>query len=378
MTRILIALLALLIGVGGYATWRGRHFLRSCLAAGSVVACGSSALGMNTSTVADAPRPAIATPAAAALTAVPYGPTSLWNLRVGPDPRIASYSAKVIAQEFADGNTQPVRNQEPGVYDYGHPIYFATATDPLVNLQCTRYCGSAYPKSMRVPAIARPAGGSDSHMAVIQPDMTEIDMWGVSKPAANYASGQTIVAANVANCGSYVTGSGFAADIGSTAGQACLGAGLLRASELLSGHINHALFLVAQCVIGTQRPTPPSAATGQCANGIGPPLGGRLWADVAAPSGLPPWSAAIWNALHTYGGYLMDSSPTSPNIQGIGFLSSSGEQDYVYGAPDPYAALAAQGWSSIPITGSLRPRWAGADRWNPPGLTEHLHWLAPS
>ena len=376
MTRITIALLGILVAVGVYSAWRGRHVLRACFSAGIIV-CGSSALGLNASGAAVAPRPAIPLPAAATQVAIPYGPSSPWNQRVGATPKIAGYSARVIAQEFADGNTQPVRNQEAGTYDYGHPIYFATAEDPLVKLQCTRYCGTAYPKSMRVPAIARPAGGSDSHMAVIQPDMTEIDMWGVTKTAGNYASGQTIVAMNVANCGSYVTGSGFAADIGSTAGQACLGAGLLKASELLSGTINHALFLVGQCAIGTQLPTPPTAATGQCANGVGPPLGGRLWADVAAPSGLEPWSAAIWNALHNFGGYLMDNSPTSPNINGIGFMSTSGERDYVYGMPDPFAALAAQGWSSIPIAGGLQARWVGADRWNPPGLKDHLHWLAP-
>ena len=368
----MIALFGVLLAVAVYAGWRGRHVLHACLTAG-VIACGSSALGMAATAP---PQPTTPLPAAAGQIAVPYGPTSPWNLRVGASPKIASYSAQVIAQEFADGNTMPVRSQEAGKYDYGHPIYFATAQDPLVNLQCTQYCGAAYPKSMRVPAIARPAGGSDSHMAVIQPDMTEIDMWFVTKPTGNYASGQTIVAGNVANCGSYVTGSGFAADIGSTAGQACLGAGLLQASELASGTINHALLLGAQCAIGTQWPTRPDASTGKCANGIGPPLGGRLWADIAAPSGLEPWSAAIWNALHNYGGYLIDSSPTSPNIQGIQFSAASGEPSYVYGMPDPYAALAKQGWSSIPITGAVQARWYGADPWNPPGLREHLHWLA--
>ena len=60
------------------------------------------------------------------------------------------------------------------------------------------------------------------------------------------------------------------------------------------------------------------------------------------------------------------------------------EPAFDYGQPDPFAALASQGWYSITIPnadkhGTARQRWIGADPWNPPGVDfpQHIHWLAP-
>jgi hypothetical protein len=319
---------------------------------------------------------AAAAPAGPPVLRVPYGPTSPWNRRVSANPTIAAYSAAVIARQFKAGNTQPVRNQEAGKFDYGHPVFTAVATDPLVKLVCNQYCSPGYPTRAYIPAKARPAGGSDAHMAVIQPDGSEIDLWALyGVPGRDWQTGDTATAGNVVNCGSYSSGSGFATAIGATAGQACLGAGIITAADLIAGQINHALFLVVQCAVGTQYPTPPTASTGKCTSGIGPALGGRLWLDSVAPPGLPAWSAAIWNALHTYGGYVMDDTAGAATVDGIAFMAASGEQTHAYGLPNPFAGV--PGWSSIPISGALEPRWIGADPWNPPGLAQHAHWLAP-
>lgn len=308
----------------------------------------------------------------------PYGPTSPWNRPISANPTIASYSAAVIAGQFRSGNTQPVRNQEAGVWDYGHPVFFAAAADPVVKLVCNQFCSPGYPTSARIPPKARPAGGSDAHMAVVQPDGTEIDFWALyGLPGHDWQAGDTATAGNVSACGSYASGSGFATVIGATAGEACLGAGIITAGDLLAGRIDHALFLVLQCAIGTQYPTPSSASTDPCTGGVGPPLGGRLWYDQVAPTSLKPWEQAILNALHTYGGYLMDDIGGGAGVSGVAFMAVSGEQTYAFGLPNPFAGLSAQGWASISVPGALELRWLGSDPWNPAaaGFAQHMRWL---
>jgi hypothetical protein len=281
-----------------------------------------------------------------------------------------------------------VRDEEAGPYDYGHPIYYAQSTDPVVTLHCTQYCNTAdnggLPATIHLPALARPAGGSDAHMAVIQPDGTEIDLWATTAPSGNWTTGSTVTASAVANCGNFATGSGFTpTGPAATAGGACLGAGLLRANELLAGTIDHALFLVAQCAVGAQYPAYPGASTSQCTSGQGPALGGRLWYDVAdattnANTALKPWEKAILNALHDYGGYLEDDTSGGTSVSGIGFLAESGEASWIFGQTDPFAALvAAQGWTSAAIGGAFTPRYIGASSWQPSGVNfaAHLHWL---
>ena len=315
--------------------------------------------------------------------------TSPWNLHVSSSPRYATNSSAVIATEFGSGNTQPVRSEEAGPYDYGHPVYYASASDPLVNLHCTAYCNTAdnggLPASMHIPAQARPAGGSDAHMAVIQPDGTEIDLWATNSPSSNWTSGATVTAQAIANCGNFVTGSGFTpTGPAATAGGACLGAGLLRANELASGSIGHALFLIAQCAVGWQYPAFPNASTNGCTSGGGPPLGGRLWYDVpdattAANTNLKPWEKAILNALHDYGGYLEDDVSGGASVSGIAFLAESGEAPWAFGQTDPFSSLVSQGWSTIPVGGALDMRYLGASPWQPGNVNfaAHLHWLDP-
>jgi hypothetical protein len=341
-----------------------------------------------TAPVACGSEPALQNGVAYATGWSPYNCTSSpWHLRVSSKPTYAANSSAVIATEFASGNTQPVREQEAGEYDYGHPVYYASASDPLVTLHCTAYCNTVdnggLPASMHVPAQARPAGGGDAHMAVIQPDGTEIDLWATTQPGKNWTTGATVTAQAMANCGNFVTGSGFTpTGPAATAGGACVGAGLLRANELAAGSIDHALFLIAQCAVGSQYPTFPGASTDTCTSGQGPALGGRLWYDVPdatteANAALMPWEKAILNALHDYGGYLEDDVSGGPSVSGIDVLAESGEAAYVFGQPDPFAALASQGWTGVSVSGALTLRYIGADPWQPSGVNfaAHMHWL---
>ena len=322
----------------------------------------------------------------------PYGATSVWNRRVSDHPAIAPFSAAVVAHQFPDGkNDRPFRSNEPGVYDYGHPIFYAAASDPLVSTRCDQFCGT-FPPRIRIPAKARPAGGSDAHFEIVQPDGTDISMWATyGTPGRDWQSGDTVTAGNISNCGSFFTGPGtMPQGPAPTAGGACLRAGEITAAELLAGHIDHALFAAGACANGRQYPAVPEASTHECTSGIGPPLGAREWydvpcADTEANSRLRPWEKAILCALHDYGAYMEDSGGGGAYFTGIGVDGTeSTEAALDYGQPDPFAALAAQGWYAITIPnadkhGTARPRWVGADVWNPPGVDfpHHVHWLAP-
>lgn len=342
----------------------------------------------------------------------PYARTSFWNAPVSTRPALLPNSAAIVAAQFPGGiNPTPVRSAEAGKYDYGHPRFFATPSDPLVHLQCTKYCGApdngGLPKATHIPPKARPAGGTDAHFDVVQPDGTEIDFWAVygspgSDPrwnaphdiqARDWQTGDTISAANIANCGSFASGSGrFSVGPGATAAGFCTNGGIVTAAELLAGHIGHALFVGGQCAIGAQFPAANGASTQRCTSGIGPPLGGREWYDVPcaatrANGRLQTWEKAILCALNEYGGYFGDNGDGGANFTGgVAPLLESEEpwRDYNgAGYSSPFAPLAAQGWYNIRIPdalpGSAGNRWIGADRWNPPGVDfpAHMHWLAP-
>jgi hypothetical protein len=323
----------------------------------------------------------------------PYGATSVWNRRISEHPIIAPFSAAVVAHQFPGGkNYGPFRANEAGVYDYGHPIFYAVASDPQVNTRCNQFCGT-FPAQIRIPAKARPAGGSDAHFEIIQPDGSDISMWATyGTPGRDWQTGDTVTAGNISNCGSFFTGPGtIERGPGPTAGGACLRAGQITAAELLAGHIDHALFVGGPCAQGRQYPANPEASTHECTSGVGPPLGAREWYDVPcstteANSNLHPWEKAILCALHDYGGYMEDSgSGGFAYFTGLGVNGTESiEPAFDCGQPDPFAALASQDWYTITIPnadkhGTARQRWVGADPWNPPGVDfpQHIHWLAP-
>lgn len=57
----------------------------------------------------------------------PFAATSVFNSLVPANPKIASYSSAVVANQFPGGAGGPVRVTEPGQYDYSHPVFYATA-----------------------------------------------------------------------------------------------------------------------------------------------------------------------------------------------------------------------------------------------------------
>lgn len=315
-------------------------------------------------------------------TFVPYGGSRIWNSTL-PDSGAAllANSAGIVQNAQSSTNGPAVHTQEysgSGGYDVSHPVVVATTSDPLVKTSCYIYCnGTTAPASVYIPAAARPAGGSDHHLAVVQPDGTEVDFWEVSQNstqggsvARNWQSGDTLDFGSGASCGNFSSGSGETTN-GATAGGGCLGAGLVRAAELNAGNIAHALFVGTNCVANYY--VYPATQTAQvCTDSSLPnvPLGARIQViDTAAQiqaMPLQPWEKTILIALHTYGGYIMDTGGSAPST--VGLVDVEIEDDAQFAAfgttVTPMQSYgAANGWTPVSVNGATR--YIAASPWNP-------------
>jgi hypothetical protein len=338
----------------------------------------------------------------------PFNATgSVWTTKLSANPTIASYSTTVINYQFGSGNTFPLRSQEAGPSDYAYSVFYCDAANNAscvtVTLTCvpssSTYCTPSLPATIRVPPQMRPpchGCSGDQISGIIQPDNSEIDIAYYNMPSGNWGTaGNTTIVGSAGYCPNWITGNGFYSNVvpsnqtGATAGGNCITAGIMRANELASGTINHALKLIPQCAgNGTQYPVGPSMATALCGNPTyGPPLGALLWYDC------PPGSTAngcivpttnperaIMGALHDYGGYFLDNINGATGVTGLWIIQESGEMFYDFGTTNPWSTL---GWTGNPIPGAWGGlRYTYEDIWNPTGFTatywkQHFHWLAP-
>jgi hypothetical protein len=178
----------------------------------------------------------------------PYSDSSPFNRPIPAAPRVLGNSAAIVGWLLAFGAIQNLVAGAAGrgELDGGRPLYWSQPTDPSFTLHCTGP-GATCPienAHIRVPARARPAGGSDAHLTVVDhASGWEYDLWGVqSKPAAGGTltfrwGGKTRID------GDGLHSAGVAAGYGGAAG-------VLRAEELQSGQINHALFMSVRCDSG--------------------------------------------------------------------------------------------------------------------------------
>ncbi len=120
----------------------------------------------------------------------PYGTASPFNQPLDPNPPVAPNSDAVVRRLLHLGAAEAInvpahaRDRD----DWGHPLYFAHPFDPEYRIHCTHNVDwgtcAVEGATVRIPAAARPATGSDHHLAVIdQSTGWEYDLWLVqSKP----------------------------------------------------------------------------------------------------------------------------------------------------------------------------------------------------
>jgi hypothetical protein len=250
----------------------------------------------------------------------PYADTSPLNRLLPTSPKLVSNSSTIVARLLGDplfaGGPQDKDVGNAGTAgDWSPPTYFAKSTDPLFTVHCTKSWGRCEPegRQIRIPDQAKPAGGGDGHLGVIQPDGDEYDFWQVqSKPAG----GGTITI----SWGGITRIDGDGLGSNATAAHVGLAGGRVRAQELEAGHIDHALLMVTKCVNGSYVYPAESASATPCtqlgsSNANAPSLGAHFrinYSDAEIDAlRVPAWKKTILVALARYGMFITDTGSGS-------------------------------------------------------------------
>ena len=266
----------------------------------------------------------------------PYSPGSPFNQPLPRHPRLAANSAAIVRRVLSFGPPRPLTAGEAGTNeDYDHPGYYPQPTDPWFRIHCTEPWGRCSVEGMwvQIPNAARPAAGGDGHMAVVdQLNGWEYDFWRVEhKPSGGGVisvawGGRTPLGGN--GLGGSATATDFA-----------LQAGIIRAQEMQSGTINHALFMTVDCTTGNSV-YPAQGCGTACPNPTNAPAGGMRFqlnysdAQIAALR-VPAWKKTILRALAHYGAFIGDTRGT-----GLGFEFESGSTYTSFGYADQMVRFA--------------------------------------
>jgi hypothetical protein len=270
----------------------------------------------------------------------PFSDAASFTTRLSPNSPLASDNGAVRQHMQRYGWSF---GWDPSQFSIGpgsRPVFYASPSDPVMTIHCTSSAGPGTCQGangidvngarINVPAGARPDGNSDAHMTVIETATgAEYDFWRAS------VSGSTITAGTGAetnvNTGNGTGGGGDAANL-------ALSAGLLRPSELVSGHIDHALVIVVPCTDATGFHVgytwPAKGGWGQaCGQGVNEPastapaLGQLVRLDMTPPqiadSGAPAWEQTIMTALADYGAYIEDTGGIARQMSIIAQAPSS-------------------------------------------------------
>ena len=178
--------------------------------------------------------------------------------------------------------------------DYSIPVYRASASDPLVTINAVSGTNIG-PVTVRIPANAQSAAGTDKHLVVISPDGLSSDEW----EGLDLSTRTAYVYIHVD-----LEGSGVGIGWARATGVSELG-GLIRNEEVAGGVIPHALaFGLPGGLISPNCPIWPAITCD--GGGEGSLL--AIPPDTPKPAGLSPLGSAIFDALQHYGGYDVDQT----------------------------------------------------------------------
>jgi len=248
----------------------------------------------------------------------PFASGSPFNRPIPSSPRLVRNSSEIVQRMVSlyGGPAKMTAGDADSVYDYSHPLYYASAGDPVFTLHCYETSWGTCPiegHRIRIPDAARPAGGGDGHMAVLDyASGWEYDLYKVrSKPAG----GGTLEF----RWGGRTRLDGDGLGTNATAAHFALSAGIIRPEELAAGRIDHALFMVVKCTGGTAV-YPAGGGGAKCADTTNAPAGGMRFqldysdAEIEALA-VPRWKKTILQALATYGAYIGDTGGGGFNFQ---------------------------------------------------------------
>lgn len=265
--------------------------------------------------------------AAVPAAALPFAPSSVWNAPLSASAALSASSAPLVSELQRQVTTY---GAWINTWQYSTPVYTVAATQPAVRVQLdTSYAALQNDfAAVPLPPDARPALGTDAHLTVYQPSSDTLwEFWKLAKLTdgwhARWGGKMTGVSANPGY---------FNAPLGATATSLPLLGGLMRISELQSGHIDHALSLAIPVVKAKEFVWPAQRTDGSSTLADAIPAGTRFRLDPnldVATLGLPPVAYQMALAAQRYGIIVRD---------GAGAVTFYGEDAYPT-ATNPYPTL---------------------------------------
>jgi hypothetical protein len=252
----------------------------------------------------------------------PFSVWSAFNLPIPADPVIGGRNESIVS--YLSSTDRPA---VADLYEFGVPIWDASATTPRYQVECTRPWGTCELEQQLVPIpdAAHPSTldrlGGDGAMVVID--------WS-TRLAYEFYAAEKIDGAWTAGWGGVVSIDGMG-----TPGQA-VGAGLsrlggvVRAREIAQGRIDHALVLSSDnvCEESHRFRYPASKTDGRSPRIDCVAEGTRLQLDpsidIGALPGLSPAERIIGTALQRHGAYVIDNGGAP---MAFIFEAPSGEAD---------------------------------------------------
>jgi hypothetical protein len=286
-----------------------------------------------------------------ATTLRPYSPDSIWNTPIDSHPNYDPHSADMISTIGLDYNGKITSNP----LDYSYTVYFVDSTTPRWNIPCdsnnctiVRQEGvskTTVLENVPIPPEARPAGGTDAAMIVINREtLDEYNFLGVVRTATGWA---------IDNGSLYnLSFNGTPPKYSSRGAGVPYYAGLIRPWEIEQGKIEHVIGFAYSFPASDRCVYPASKTDGSSNLPYSIPQGARLQLDPSLTDadfnqmGLSATGKIIARALQEYGMILVNVSGR-PKIY-VENLDDNPLATYQWGDP-PYF-LTATTISGIPYT----------------------------
>jgi hypothetical protein len=274
-----------------------------------------------------------------------YAASAFVNQPVASSPALASNSAAMVTAAITSaGSSANFSNNA----DWGVPIMTADTQSSSYDVGCQYYYCDQNFADMHIPTSAQPNSGSDGHLVVLQPDGSELDLWGGQHTSTGWTSGSRWVesaSGPANNCATQTTCGG--ADVANFA----LAAGLVRPEEIAQGHIDHALAITTPDTRQGYIACPATNSDGKHTDPNALPIGAHIQLDPSinvAGLNIPSWQKVIATALQKYGAYVTDTGG-SLAVQAESNLGRSYNAWAKAGVPDTGPSLADLPWSSTRI-----------------------------
>jgi outer membrane biosynthesis protein TonB len=274
-----------------------------------------------------------------------YATSAFINQPVASSPALASNSAAMVSAAVTSASSSANFSDNA---DWGVPITTADAQSSSYAIGCQYYyCDHSF-ADMHIPTSAQPNTGSDGHLVVLQPDGSELDLWGAQHTSTGWTSASRWVesaSGPANNCATQTTCGG--ADVANFA----LAAGLVRPEEIAQGHIDHALAITTPNTRQGYIACPATNSDGKHTDPNALPIGAHIQLNPSinvATLNIPSWQKVIATALQKYGAYVTDTGG-SLAVQAESNLGRSYNAWAKAGVPDTGPSLASLPWSSTRI-----------------------------